>query len=748
MDIKKIIKKVIKSMDFNTEIKLEKNTILVEINGAEENSEYAFYLYWYPDQHTDKKAVVEQGYTKSNKMTFQVDKSGYYLVRCFAQKNLKRSDQYTDTVLYINDELVNEFNKQMKKDLRTSRTINEPIKYSKVPYPQNDFCLISQKNGSNNITDNLKKWCKENKFEISELTQYKGWNTKNLLIYDSTNKVQSGLKDNYIFSGYMWNDDKFYFGQEDIPKAINMHTLYENLGMYSLVALESDRIKITEDFYAYGGLYYYECDDLFVVANVYHLLLMVLGNLKCKYELDYDQLYTMFASNVTLFRQPFTSELLIKNTYYVNMCDEIIVDKKGWKIVKRPSFNILNGPCDFIEEQYNALIDGAKNRIISNVEAAINNPRFKEFVLELSGGKDSRTTFAALTNIKDAEKKVKILSTDHEPHDLDVAVGLVNMFGYEFSTYSNNFYIDDILENIRRKRSYSCGIRWLWYIEHRHEYDLSRLVLNGDSFESFCVRYYSKTVLSRTGTNPTEEKLLEVYSKMLSRQAIGDYSKVENIVTENIRKGMNQIPGSTPMEKFDNMLMFYRGRIHGGTMDRMYYSCAMANPLQAKELLLAKKMWINNFEDEKIIFDINYTLNPVLAMLPYNAKRYNETREKVKDTIRYDDIRFKNFKGILDTNRTKWEEAEKIKAKNVKINYSTNYIDRGKEIDIVFENCMLGIQKLNNLFEEKIKDDICLPLYYYVHAEKSDDVEVRVIHNKINSVIDCIDAIGREKVFL
>mgnify|MGYP001149447481 CR=1 FL=1 len=39
------------------------------------------------------------------------------------------------------------------------------------------------------------------------------------------------------------------------------------------------------------------------------------------------------------------------------------------------------------------------------------------------------------------------------------------------------------------------------------------------------------------------------------------------------------------------------------------------------------------------------------------------------------------------------------------------------------------------------KESVCLPVYYYITQERDDDVEVRLIHNKLNSILDCIDAI-------
>lgn len=727
-------------MDFTTGIKLENNQIIAFVNDANVEAEYAFYLYYFPNQRTGKTLVKETKYMTQNSYGFTIEQNGYYFIKCFVRVNGEKTSKDTYTVLYLDAAFREKFNSLLQQDLRTTDTINEPIEYFKVPKPQNDFCLISEK-GLPLDKKQVEEWCKTNRFAAKELEQESGWNTKNTILYDISG-AQDGIRNDYIFSGYVWLDDKFYFGEDGLPNDLKAERLYENLGVFSLLHFAPHQIKLTTDYFSYGKIYYYLNENLFVAANTYHLLLIVLSQLGVSCELDDDIVYATFASNVTLFRQPITERLTVKNTFQMNLCDEIVIDNNGWNIVKRPIYDVLNGSPEFKKDEYSKLIEEAKQELISNIEVVTNNSNFEHFVLELSGGKDSRTTFAALTNLPNAREQVFLKSTDHEPNDLNVAVGLANMFQFQYDAKGDTWYQNDVLDYIRRKRSYSLGVRYLWYVGTRYNYNLKKMVFNGECFESLAVRYYSHTIKDMGLEKSTNEEPIDAYSILLSKQAIVDYSKVAPVVKEQLLEAIKSIPSSTSMEAFDNMYMFYRAGVTAGNLDRMYYTTATCMPLQSKALLKAKKMWINNFRDEKIIFDITYALNPVLAALPYNTNRYNETRKKMYDNLLFDDIRFKDCKFQLDTDKSNWEKAEQECRKQSKTIRNKSFKDRGSIPSLVFENCVLGLQRLANYQGGKFREELCLPLYYYILAEKSDDVEVRLIHNKVNSVLDCIDAIS------
>lgn len=754
-------------MNLNVKISLNENIIRAEsiINESERNAvgsgyRYAFYIYWYPNQKAKKELVYEGRYGKENTFEFKADKSGYYYARCFVERvNLNipdpksRTEKNTDTVLYLDSSMRNDFETILKKDLRTDKTFDGKLPFYRVHYPQNDFCLVSVKKDTDlKINkEGLKKWCAENKFLIDKIDRPSEWNTENIIIY-TNNKgevgAQSGKRENYIFSGYTWVDETFCFGQEDIPENVKSQDIYDQVGSYTMFSIEPNALKVTQDYYGWGGLYCYKTDSLLIATNTYHILMFILSFMGQPISIDEEHLYTMFATNVTMFRQSLTEELIIKNTFKLNMLNDILIERDGWKFVKRFSYAVLNSPIKYEEEEYAKAILDAKQEIIKQAKAVFENTRFKKFVLELSGGKDSRTTLAALTNLQDYDKKIKIYSIEHEPNDLNTAVGIVNMLGLKWYDDGYHFVIDDLLENIKRRRSCFAGMRYLWQPAVRHEYDLSKLVFNTESFESLCVHYYYDTVKNLVDDTVSEEELIDAYSGLCSRQAILNYSVVADIVKQNIKRGLAGAAGTTPLEKFDNFFMFYRGGVHAGNMDRMYYTSATCNILQNKSLLKAKRMWFHNFKENKIIFDMTYALNPVLAALPYNNSKLNDAYKIMKEnnSLFYDDERFRNLNLKTDTDKTEYYEAEKRRTANTVVEKDANYRDRGDVKDVLFENCLLGIQRLSEIMDGKYKYTICLPLYYYINAEKDDAVEVGLIHNKVYSVLDCLDALGGDKV--
>lgn len=398
------------------------------------------------------------------------------------------------------------------------------------------------------------------------------------------------MNNNYIFSGYVWHDNDFIFGQSTIGEGINASTLYDCIGNFSLLNVENSQIKITTDYFGYSKVFYYESDDMLIVTNRYHLLLVILNYLKINCELDEDVVMVTFASNVTLLRQTFIDNLTVKNTYMLNLCDEIVVDESGWKFVKRSINSVLGSNQEFNPEYYAKLLDDAKNDIINNIQAVYNSHLFKDIVVDLSGGKDSRVNYAALTNIPKAREIFTIRSDVHEPKDLEIAIGINNIFNFNYYCNGETWYKNNTLDYIRKKRSYFCGYHYLWYLEEKHAYNLNKIRITGESFESLIVRYYSDTIRNLGLEDSTNEKLVEEYSTLLSKQAVINYSGVSSIFKKFLLNSIDNIPSETSSEAFDNLFLFYRGATHAGNLDRMYYSSAHCMPLQSKSLLIAKTM--------------------------------------------------------------------------------------------------------------------------------------------------------------
>lgn len=134
-------------------------------------------------------------------------------------------------------------------------------------------------------------------------------------------------------------------------------------------------------------------------------------------------------------------------------------------------------------------------------------------------------------------------------------------------------------------------------------------------------------------------------------------------------------------------------------------------------------------------------MNPILANLPFN----NENKKKARNILSFYDMRFDDCNINLDCNMQKWKTSiEKLESNtNLVINKKDKKIlDKLSDVPtIVYDNLMLGLQKMFRYKNEIYKYNLCLPIYYYIKSEINDNDEIRILHNKINSILDCIDII-------
>lgn len=724
-------------MNWNALIKLEKNKILVESTGVSDSkAQYAFYLYHYQKQSQKKQAICKKNYIKKNRYSFKVSESGYYFVKCFLLIEGQKYIKDTVTVLYTNEQFIKKFDDLLRANLKTRNTINKAIEYFKVPAPQNDFCAIFSKKKIK--YEKLRKWGVVNGYFLKVANTK--WKLYNYILH-SNDSTQAGLhKQDFIFSGYAFiNNQTFYFDQSSIPENIIGEELYEKIGSYSLLDIDENKILLTTDMFGYSKLFYYKDNNTLIVSNKYHLLLITLKKLRIRTILDEDILFTTFASNVTMLRQTVTDKLIVKNTHMLNLCEEILVDENGWSFKKRDLYNILNEEPKFDNEKYQRLIAQGKNEIIKHIESIKNCGLFDEIIVDLSGGKDSRVNFAALLSIEGSKDDYTIYTAKHEPRDHEIAVGINNLYKYPFTTSKMKYIHNNILDYIAKKRSNFMGYHYLWYIPEKHSHDLSKIRLTGESFESFVVRYYSKTVEKFDLKDSDSMKIAEAYANMLSKQAVISFNDVNDIFISHLTEVLNNIPCETYLEAFDNLFLFYRGATHAGNLDFSYYGTAICVPAQSLALIKAKKMWFNNFKTEKVIFDLLDEMEPLLGRFPFNSDKNNDALKAAIPNLIHPEYHQNNSENVIDYDLEKWYNALLEKKRNSEevFTYDEDSIDDVPTI--VYQNCILAIQKLAKYRRGRYIDKICIPVYYYLEQEKMDQDEVRILHNKLNSTLDCID---------
>jgi len=680
-----------------------------------------------------------------------LEETGYYYIKVSNKYFIEDSNSF----FYMTQTDKNKYIKQLQSNtFDNENVIKENIEYFKIPGTnQNDFCLINFIKKELIDFENLNNFCNNYNYKKKYI------NTSNLIIFSDDEK-QHGITNNTIFSGYMFYKNKFVYGSPDLTNGIDFMNLDE-CGAYNFLTYDENKIKISNDYNCLARVYYFKNKDLFISTNNYHLLLKILSFCNVVKNIDEEQLILCLSFNCTQFRQPITNKFIIKNTYCLKPFQEIVIDKNTLSIKNKSSIGVFYSSSTFDESLYEDLVKKIAKDIINNLKSVLDNKRFKHFICELSGGKDSRVNYAALTNIKNAEKKVKLhtMAEDRDENDFKTAMSIANIYDFEYyyGSFKTNVNFDtDLKGYMKRQRSIYMSTKWLWSLKINHNNDLNIMAINGECAESFYVRYYSK--LLKLSINKLQsvnkDEILKEYIKLLNKECILPTNDNYKLIYDNLLEVLNTSPGNVPLEQFDNLFNNYRSSIQIGGSERDYFGFASCMPIQSKNFWKAKKLAINNFVEEKLIFDLLRELNPILCQMNFGSDKLNSYREIMKKHSIWKEEQINNIKiPEYNDDDAKWKSKQELKTfyVNNPNNFKISNINDIKSL--LYNNLIYNLKKLFDI-DNKYKNIVIILLYSIeqnttnVINENNQNpnkninyVYLRLIHNKITSIIDSYNAI-------
>lgn len=308
-----------------------------------------------------------------------IEKSGYYFSRVEISDDSGKIYKVESTpTLFIGREK----RENIKKKLVFQKFDIEKISYFPSPYPQIDF-LVEVRPENTSFCDVDIQSQTGVSFYAKDLKNGKG----KARIYSSKPTVNLTSSDE-IFSGYAWQKNKFLFGDIDWYADNNSSPkqLRENLGNYTYISASDSSIEIGTDFLGFSRLFFYKEDGVFIVSNRYHLLLLFLKKSGFTLRLNQKRIEALFLSNVTLFRQIMTHDLLIENTHLLPSFYSIKIENGNVIYKNKELFELLAVPTNFEELRYEDIIRKAAKEIENNVCAVFENPKFDRVIVDLSGG--------------------------------------------------------------------------------------------------------------------------------------------------------------------------------------------------------------------------------------------------------------------------------------------------------------------------------------------------------------------------
>lgn len=609
-------------------------------------------------------------------------------------------------------------------------------------YPFKDFLLISTKNEitAENIF-NLNIKLKEINLNIVKINNYKNINN-----YVISNDKLISFDENYIlFSGMNVYNKKFYFGENDLDKNINREFI-NCTGMFTAISVDNDSIIATQDDFGCGSLFYAEYNNGIFISNRYHLLLLTLSWMGFKGELDIAKaMYWIYFTNYNSSVYTYNSHnnMDIKGVYNLPINKYIYINEDGWTFKDKESVNnAFNGISD---KSYEEEVDLGVQDVTNAVEAIANNNNFEKYIVEISGGFDSRVTLSAVGNLKDNMKNLQAyVDNTSVQGDLEIGNGLRKLLGIKlYEETVESIYPMTIDEQLRISRSYLMGSNHSLSLIGRSNknQDIKSIILSGGMGEfyrsKYIGRWYGKILAKDNSSAKAFSKNLVDSSNKYIKEI--NYKNLLYELFENTFE--NSLIGESLEEKLINHQLFFHLRHHFGmSAHTIYNNKPRYHPLMSKHLLVASKMLsIEERKSERFMLEITQKINPILAWSPYENKKI-DTRN-ILNSIALSHDEYKNFNIQLDFNTEDWklqnqmniEYINMLRAKHKNI-INKDFYDQWRNLnDYLMKDIVEGYEKLSEYIGFYSNEFL-----QYINQEQLDNKEIRVLYSKIISLIDQI----------
>lgn len=651
-------------MKFNVKTLLKDNILECRVEPELNCKENQFYYYL----RRNNENISRIGWTENNNAKWTLEEDGIYSVRAFLKRSDKKVAKTSYPINYFSEETKKSFNEfvnsEMDKSYLSHFAENE---FYKLQYPYKDFAIIFGEADVENIKKDGLYFHEFDKIESKRV------------VFLSSEPIEKKEKITYYFSGTTKYDKKLIWGENDIPRNIDVRNLSDGIGNFHLIFQDDKGITLTTDYFGVSKLFYFHKDGLFVASNRYHLLLLTLKNLGISMSLNMEKISANLCHSSQIFQQNFSREMEIKDVYVLPIDTSVTLSKNGVIFKEKPIHQILYNPPQYNEEVYKEVLEQGVNEVIENVQVALEHPGFDKVIIDLTGGMDSRMVYAAATNIPQHKEKIYINSMPRNnlPNELPVALEINSIYGYPFCSFPTIVEHKKLYDLENDFSSYHLGT---YYAQTniplaKNQTD-SILRLKG-GYGEICLRpYYARQYLNTSLEELKEEEFLDEIISRYTTGALND--KTMSALKNQFKKELSLLPGRTPLEKLDLHYLYYRNGLHFNDSLLNDINYPTWGPLQSKSLFYLKMMCFEQHKNIKLQLDAMNQLNPLLAAIPYEREEDNEEKERIENLLYYKDLRFKNIKLPLNSNQQEWEESRVKQMDNIQ--YLPSDTDQRREI--------------------------------------------------------------------
>ena len=729
-----MVKIMMKSSDYVSISKKIVGTDLLVID-VDLNKKNIRGLKWSIKVKDEKSFIFDSGYTDQLHFEIPIKHLGKHIIFVQCKVNSKLCDHFRDSIWVYSDNqktLYNEFyNNYVHK-----KTESLPLQTLIYPYQIICALYVKDKEYYNRIDQSIK--------QINPDLNITYLNQANLILISEY--TPSFINNRLIsYSGKARCNDKFVYGQKDIIREKDLSSLVDEVGYFSVFLDSEDKFIFDNDYFGTYPLYTYQSDNIDIVSNSFHIIALITKHLGLQLTLNVETTIPYFVTGKRmLFEQLASNSTPVNEIVKVPMHKKCIFTSEGLTLIEKEIGYELSRTYRFNWIQYFYLIRKSARDIIHNINLIINDSRVKNIIVDVSGGKDSRTVLGGVLRCDYASKNVFINSKDvKEKKDKDSFIPLNHINQIPYDNRAIEYTISDFEKRINGKRSICLGTSFNYSFPGRLiqkiTNNIDNIRLTGAGGDMLFCPYFPMSFedISYDNTDTLSKSLAVKYNN-----GIINYGKIKNYIIDIIHNGIEDIPGRDLYEKFDNYYLYFRNIYHFGP--EVMLSAFEVNeekwtPLYSKYAFKLRQLCLHKFKGIRIAIDIIKYLRPQLLEIPFNTKEYNDELKKVLKSIRDNsDINFDD---------TEWRKANTEKENNRvifdnDINENKNKIFKYNFYDEVLERLNLILH-----YDSNLEDVLGLDLFIFLLKHKNEIKEGRIsddvfyIINKITMVYDIVNII-------
>lgn len=638
---------------WNAKISIQGNTVRAWAADEEKKAdEYCFYLY---DINNVKQE--QSKWVKNADYSFTVQAEGIYRVKIFRKKEGSKTSKMTQYADYYSKERRTEFQRFCESRMVYTHTAHlRPDDLCKMKYPYKDFAVIvSDRNEiiSQSFLDvyHLKKYTMQDNGQ---------W------VHVLAEDLERFYLDGILFSGIGKCEKTFTFGEHDVKKPVKISD--EMIGNFTYVKKCADDIEIGTDYFGTGKLYDYIGQDICMITNNYHLLLLMLNDAGIKLEADNKLILALLCKSRQAFQQSITREREMIGTYMLP-ADKMFVVKNGTAVIKDKSIcKVFHMDKTEDIHAYEHLLEEGREEIIENTRMILADTRYDTVVSGLTGGLDSRLVYGALSSLDEYQDKIVLHAdgsenaVDEENSDVSIALKVNSIKKYDYNTVRIKYIWKDI--ETAENEMISLGVLSGYYYPHSYTKMMAEAVilspafaLNGFYGEICCRPYYTRTLLQKEKKYEDAQAFLAVVA---NRAGILSGSAYEAL-KETLEKELEQLPGDSFFEKWEMHYLFYRNGLHCNTIWEYDKNIPQWGPLQSKALFQYKHLTFGKIKGISEQLHLIYRMDPKLLRIPFERPKDEAERKEFLKNVCENGVSDLDIRKFYETEKFHWKKRMREK---------------------------------------------------------------------------------------